>query len=345
MRILTFILHLLSKLRLLLYRYKILKTHSFDVPIISVGNIEHGGTGKTPMIAWLIKELQLKNKKICVVTRGYGRNNSETIVINHDKQYIVDEIGDEPYALLKEFPNMPMVISNNKIEAINVIINNQKPDIILLDDGFQSIYIKRDLDIVMVNQKKINPIQTREPLSQLKRADLVICKPDLYDNTDSFLEINSVNNMWKIYCEKNNIPYIHTSTAFSVWDKSNMIDTTSLGPVIAVCGIANPKSFISALKFEKITVKKNIIYKDHYNYSDDDLEHIYRIMKNLDCKSVITTTKDYYKLMALNNSDVKIIKLKMEFHFLDTMNMPSKSSASRKHIITNLLDQAISRVS
>ena len=82
MRILTFILHLLSKLRLLLYRYKILKTHSVDVPIISVGNIEHGGTGKTPMIAWLIKELQLKNKKICVVTRGYGRNNSETIVIN-----------------------------------------------------------------------------------------------------------------------------------------------------------------------------------------------------------------------------------------------------------------------
>ena len=126
------------------------------MPIISVGNIEHGGTGKTPMIAWLIKELQLKNKKICVVTRGYGRNNSETIVINHDKQYTVDEIGDEPYALLKEFPNMPMVISNNKIEAINVIINNQKPDIILLDDGFQSIYIKRDLDIVMVNQKKIN---------------------------------------------------------------------------------------------------------------------------------------------------------------------------------------------
>ena len=92
--------------------------------------------------------------------------------------------------------------------------------------------------------------------------------------------------------------------------------------------------------FEKI-----IIYKDHYNYSDNDVEHICRVMKNLDCKSIITSTKDYYKLIALNKNDMKIRRLKMEFYFLDTMDMPSQFSSSKKNIITHLLDKVLSNAS
>ena len=176
MTILMFIFHQLSRLRLLLYKYKFLKVHSFNIPVISVGNIEYGGTGKTPMVAWLIKELQLRNKKACVITRGYGRSTSTTIVVNNKKKYSVDEIGDEPFMLLKENPNIFMVISNDKVNAINIAIDELGVDVVVLDDGFQSVYIKRDLDIVMGGAIPTN-IKTREPLINISRADIVILKP------------------------------------------------------------------------------------------------------------------------------------------------------------------------
>ena len=183
MRILTFIIHQLSRLRLLLYKCKILKTHSFDIPIISVGNIEHGGTGKTPMVAWLVEHLTCEgyNKKVCVISRGYGRKSNQTIIVNNEKKYTIDEIGDEPFTLINENaenPNISMVISNNKVEAINIAIRTLNIDVIILDDGFQSIYIKRNLDIVMVNNtQKKNMNLTREPFLALRRADVIIEKP------------------------------------------------------------------------------------------------------------------------------------------------------------------------
>ena len=364
MRSLTFVLHQLSKLRLLLYKYKFFKTHSFNVPIISVGNIEHGGTGKTPMVAWLVKELEQKNKKTCVVTRGYGRSTNKTIVVDGKKNYAVSEIGDEPFALLKENPSLLMVISNNKIEAINMAIDRLKVDVIILDDGFQSVYIRRDLDIVMVNLHHdwMHCVDTREPLESLSRADVIVLKPSspvgggnpqIFEDSGEGLKRFMGCPAIKIISNSNinGVLFLRAHVVWSVLNKNDVIDQTILSHVIAVCGIAHPASFVHSLKMKNIIVREFLVYKDHYNYSNDDMEHIYKKMKCGEedgCKSIITTTKDYYKLVELNKKNVGIIKLKMEFDFINYGDKKPDGlpyGLSPKSDLMDLLDNVMSRVS
>ena len=99
--------------RVLLYKYKIFKSYNFNVPVISIGNITMGGTGKTPMTLWLFNQLILKNKKPCIITRGYNRQSKELIIINKDNtNYTAGEIGDEPLMMLKKNKNILKLCSN-----------------------------------------------------------------------------------------------------------------------------------------------------------------------------------------------------------------------------------------
>jgi len=335
-----FFINQISRLRFLLYKYKIFKTHTFKVPIISVGNIESGGTGKTPMVSSLIKILESKNKKVCVISRGYGRKSNQTIIIDHNKKYTLNEVGDEPFALLKENPNISMVIGDNKIKAIKMAIKKINIDVIILDDGFQSLYIKRDLDIVMVAHNKQF---SREPYSALRRADAIITKPisGLTRDIKSLLIKNNLDDL--------KIPLFYPRAIITLEDNQGGIDVEIMGPSIGVCGIAGPNSFREALltdkdddykiyrsNLEKIIIKKILTYKDHHNYSENDMKHIYENMQEYGCKSIITTTKDYDKLVKLNIKNIKIYKLKFEY------DIPENNSYTELH---KLLDRAISSVS
>ena len=113
----SFIVNHLSNIRLLLYKYNIFQSYSFNIPIISVGNIEFGGTGKTPMVSWLINEYHKKNKRVCVISRGYGRVSKKTIVATKNTNNTINEIGDEPFMLINDHPNVIVVVSNKKIES------------------------------------------------------------------------------------------------------------------------------------------------------------------------------------------------------------------------------------
>ena len=100
MNIIKPIIHLISKLRFKLYGWGVLKSYSFSVPVISIGNISMGGTGKTPMVGWIINQLLLYNKKPCIITRGYNRKSNKMIIINNNEhhKYTLDQIGDEPFS-------------------------------------------------------------------------------------------------------------------------------------------------------------------------------------------------------------------------------------------------------
>ena len=119
-----------------LYKYKLLKSYAFGVPVISVGNITSGGTGKTPMVLWLANQLIQKNKNVCVVTRGYKRKSKNLIVIGENRgDYNVDQIGDEPLMIIKRNPAVQMVVGHDKVKAINEAINSLDIDVIIVDDG------------------------------------------------------------------------------------------------------------------------------------------------------------------------------------------------------------------
>jgi len=324
-----FIINQISKFRLLFYNYKIFKTHSFEVPIISVGNIESGGTGKTPMVSWLSKILESKNKKVCVVSRGYGRQSNQTIVVDHNKQYTVNEVGDEPFMLLKENPNLYMVVGHNKIKSIQLAIDKLNVDIIILDDGFQSIYIKRDLDIVMININNFSNNINREPLSSLSRADIVIFKPD-------WAKARIKSKIMKKISE-NMIPSIQAYSSIYITDEDNTLVNNISEPVIGVCGIADPISFENTLATKNINVVKCLSYSDHYIYTNNDMINIKQTMVQNNIKSIITTTKDYYKIKTINKNNIKIYILKIEFDFQDNL----KWDQSRVSEVNKLDDKNI----
>ena len=315
-RFISYIYCLLMHCRATLYRYQILKTHKFDVPIVSIGNIVMGGTGKTPMVSWLINQCKKNNIETCIITRGYKRKNKEMFVLDGNnttnQPYNSKQIGDEPLLLLNRHPNIKMVIHNNKIQSIKAAIEKLNVDIIILDDGFQSIYVQRDLDIVMMNsdtsKKDLQIIprgKSRESYKQLKRADfIVINNNDLLESDEGV--INKINNL--------NIPTICAQKQYAIKDENNKIISTinDLGELVAICGIGHPHSFLNALKQQNLKIKKQLIYRDHYQYTQRDVRRIYNIMHELQINTIITTSKDYYKLQSLNHENKKIIILDME---------------------------------
>ena len=171
------------------------------------------------------------------------------IIINNNENntYTLNQIGDEPFALLKEYPNIAMVVGDNKVNAINVAINELDVDVVVLDDGFQSLYIKRDLDIVMINPGD-KSIVTRESLSGLGRSDAIIFKP--------FEGLSSKNHQ-KILNEimREKILKIRAQALFSIEGEDNLDGIKKTEPMIAVCGIGDSDSF------EKSLIKNNIIIK------------------------------------------------------------------------------------
>ena len=314
MKLIQYIFYFISSLRTKLFQNKILKTHAFNIPIISIGNISMGGSGKTPMTDWLISYLLSIDKKPCVVTRGYGRISKKMVVLNsyNKNSYSVDDLGDEPFALWKKHPSISMVVGNNKVKSIKAAHKISNCDVIILDDGFQSLYINRDLDIVMINAQK-NQTLMREKMGSLQRADVVIWKDSTKDK------------LFESECHVNNVP----SGSLKLITKN--ILTFDLGetpppPLFAVCGIANPKSFMNSLKQENISINGFIHYPDHYNYADKDMKNIILKMKDCNAKVIITTSKDYYKLNEINNYDVNIIMTDFSIDFIDNrMNFNNKS--------------------
>lgn len=306
----SLIYQLIIELRNLLYDLKILKIHEFPIPIISIGNIVMGGTGKTPMSLWLFNQLVLQNKKPCIISRGYNRKSKELIIMNgYDKQLTSGDIGDEPLMMLNKNKNLKMVICNNKIKGIQSAINKLDIDIIILDDGFQSRYVHRNLDIVMMKNQTnyLFPAgYLRESISNLKRAHIII-------------ENNIISNeVIKKLCINSNIKTIKAKPKFELVDEYNqVINQYNHFNTIAVCGIGDPNSFLKAVSNYNINIREKYIVSDHYNYESKDMSDIYTKMKNKNCNAIITTWKDYHKIHSLNFKNKKIIILDMNLKIED----------------------------
>ena len=174
------------KIRVGLYRLGVFKTHRFKTPIISIGNIEFGGTGKTPMVIYISKKLTKKNIKHVVVSRGYKKNKPGVVVVSNYKQILnhsANDCGDEPILLASKLKGIPVVVSAQKAQAIQLSIAEFKPDMVLLDDGFQSLGLYRDLDIVLLIPSTflagnfyLFPLGfLRDSVASLKSADFLIC--------------------------------------------------------------------------------------------------------------------------------------------------------------------------
>jgi len=279
------------------------------VPVISVGNISFGGTGKTPFVIYLCKLLKELNHKPAVIGRGYKRKSKEDVVVSDGINILADvETGGDEMVLIAK-NSVPVFAGTSKSNVVEKMNNNDclinysyNFDCIIVDDGFQHKKLHRDIDIVLVDKKSITDFIKREPIKSLKRADIIVCTNDLTESDITKYKIQLQNI---ITVKKNN------NTTFNLFTKND--NKTSNDKVIALTGIANPNRFINTLNYDTIYPVK---YPDHHYYTDKNITKIINKAKQNNCETVVTTEKDAVKLIKFKEifekNNIKIIVFPIE---------------------------------
>lgn len=244
-------------LRYAAYRYKFKKTTVFPVPVIVVGNITVGGTGKTPFVIWLAHFLQRQGYHPGIVTRGVG-GQKQLMPYWIDAATDAAFVGDEA-VLLARRAHCPVVICVDRVAAVKELLANSECDIVISDDGLQHYRLGRTLEIVMQdglrklgNQRMLPAGPLREPVSRLQRADVVV-----------------------VQGEKNSAPYtmqLKGSELFSLRHHVMHVPLENFAQqtVHAIAGIGNPTRFFAALRQQNITVIEHV-FPDHYLYRCEDI--------------------------------------------------------------------------
>ncbi len=310
-------------IRNFLYEKKVLKQVELSAKVISVGNLTTGGTGKTPVVIEFARYLKEKtNKKIVVLSHGYGGKlykKGVNVISNGNKILLSAELaGDEAYIIAENLKGVPVICGKNRIEAGKLAIKKFGAEIILLDDGFQHLRLKRDLNILLFDCSLIcgngfilpaGPL--REPLSEIKRADKVIMV-----NKNSFN--SSVSDLCNSFTSKIRLKFNKPAFSCSVVpDKiirikdSKTVENSGL-KVFAFAGVANPSSFFSFIEKSGFIISGKSIFDDHYNYTEKDIEALIKEahVKKADC--LVTTEKDAVKIKDLITDK----KLGIDFYFL-----------------------------
>lgn len=295
------------KLRNLMFDIGILKSKSFDVPVISVGNITVGGTGKTPHVEYLIRLLHDK-VNVAVLSRGYKRKSRGFVLA--DEESTVRTIGDEPFQMKRKYPDITVAVDKKRCHGINMLTGNsvaKDVDVILLDDAFQHRYVKPGINILLVDyhrliiyDKLLPAGRLREPMSGKNRADIVIitkCPADLKP-----MEFRIINKAMALY------PYQHLYFTCLKYDDLTPVFGGNERPldslksednVLLLTGIASPKQMIVDLQ----PYTKNIhplTFGDHHEFTRSDADKINSMFAEMPSpKLIITTEKDATRILGL----------------------------------------------
>ena len=292
---LAFLYWLITFIRNWLYDKGIFKSSSFNIPIIAVGNLSVGGTGKTPQIEYLIRLLSEKYK-VAVLSRGYKRTTEGFILA--DEKAAASSIGDEPFQFYSKFPNIQVAVDANRKNGIeNLLQLSNKPDVILLDDAFQHRKVKAGFYILLTAfddlfcDDYILPFgNLREPSSGKKRADMIIvtkCPNDL-----SEIAQQKIREKLKVKQQVFFTTIQYDDFVFGNDGQLSVFEIQSESKVL-VAGIAKPKLFFDFLKNEKDDA---LVFPDHHHFSKQDCE---QILAKANGRKIITTEKDFVRLNGL----------------------------------------------
>lgn len=314
----------------LCYKFKIFRSSRIDCPVISVGNITWGGTGKTPIVEYITKKLIAKGKRPAILSRGYKRKVTTSPLRlrsgqarHHVTSY--EAMGDEPFMLKLNLPGVPILVGGDRLKTGRRAIEEHKADTIILDDGFGHRRLIRDLDIVVIDA--LNPFGNnqliprgilREPLSSLKRADVfLITKVDLAQ--ESYIEqirqrLDNINPKALI------VESIHNPIGLSD-QKGNVhsLDYLKGQSICIVSSLASPDSFKKLILNLGANVKLEFCFPDHYVYREADLRKIMASCKAANLKTIVTTQKDTVRLAILEETEksIDLMVLRIEIKIIN----------------------------
>ena len=287
------------------YRRGWLKTLRLDRPVVSVGNLSVGGTGKTPLVILMARTLLAAGHRPCILTRGYGRRRGKgLIVLEPAADRIADprEVGDEPAALARALPNVPIVVSPDRFRAGIIGEQRFQATVHLLDDGFQHLALYRDLDVVLLDLTRppsddalLPAGHLREPFTALRRAHWVILtRTELGDATGLQAQVQALNPQARIFrCAAKFDGLVEARS-----DRSEPHENLLRQRVAAFCGIGNPAAFFADLRAWGFQVVAESVFPDHHVYRRNDLAGISAHSRRAGAEALLTTQKDVMNLPA-----------------------------------------------
>lgn len=317
-----------TRARVKAYQNGWLPVAKLPVPVISVGNLTTGGTGKTPLVEWICRLINEDVKpdgtrrKVCVLTRGYGRDNPRSQVLVSDGTRVLvseRESGDEPLLLARNLINKAAVIANpDRYAAGKWAIENLGSEVFVVDDGFQHLRLARDLNIALVDatnpwgaDQLLPSGRLRESQTGLRRADCVVITRAEQAEKVAVLkkEIDKLSSAKPVF-----VSHMQTSRISDL--EGNEFDRKAAGsiPIAAFCGVGNPQSFFDQLRRDGFEVLFNHAFADHHNHVQSDIDLLIDNAQAQGAKALITTAKDSIKLAPLK-MELPCLVLEIQIQF------------------------------
>ena len=321
---------LVVRARVAAYRNNLLKTHRLNAPVISVGNLTVGGTGKTPCVAFIAATLRDAGHRAAILSRGYKRQTTVRVEVSNHKQILCSpaESGDEPYLLAQSCPGVRVVVDRDRVAA-GRWLESQAPvsdfglpvSVFILDDAYQHLRLARDLNLLLVDateplsEAKMIPFgRLREPLSELRRADAVIVTRSnrLKDRTELIETIKRIS--------RPGVPIFfadHRMTGLRNLQSGEVCRLLEFSgrKVAAVCGIAKPDRFNDDLNRAGLHIALRKDFSDHHRYSAAEFAAIVREAEAANAEAIVITEKDATNLPEgfVRQSALPIFAAQIEF--------------------------------
>lgn len=327
------------KFYIFLFNSGIRKRHRLSKPVISIGNITVGGTGKTPVVQYIVRKLITLGANPAVLSYGYGGTLSGAYGVVSDAQHVIldaSTAGDEPVMLAESLPRTPVIVCKHRHVSGNKAISEFDADVLILDDGFQVWKLYRDFDIVLLsadnlfdNRHTLPAGKLREPISSLYRAGCIIitgCK-DANSRNQSASQIKEAGICIPIFFAE----YVPTALILPGDGSKCTIEELKGKNVFAVSSIGNPLSFEKTLESIGTQIVGTLRYPDHHVYTQDDITDIRMKAITVSADMIITTMKDAVKLKRFA-FDKPVFALEIEIalsnedEFLELMSNAIKKS-------------------
>ena len=292
--------HIVLTIRHKLYDWHILKSMRFEEPVICVGNLNFGGTGKTPHTEYLI-DLLKNDFRLATLSRGYGRKTKGFLLANSSSTY--NDVGDEPLQYHTKHPEIQVAVDENRVEGVTHLLWEQGVEVILLDDAFQHRKIEAGLNILLTEYQNLYsddhlfPAGTlRDVRSASKRADIIVVSKSPKTLNDEIKQ-QVVNRLRPKNGQKVFFSYLEYEELKPLNAEAKHIEANAIESALLFCGIAHPNPLIDRLK-EQYKHLEVMTFADHHAYTKNDVASIMQRFESLpdEKKIIITTEKDAARL-------------------------------------------------
>ena len=301
--------------RNLFYTVGFFVSRKLPTKVISIGNITTGGTGKTPAVIYLANILIKRGKRVAVLSRGYGRKTAGTQLVTDGNTPVLDwrNFGDEPTLISKALSGVPVVVDEKRHRGGMFLVDRFNPDVIIMDDAFQHRAIERDVDIVLINSQdqrsdhKLLPYGfLREPWIHLKRAHAII-----FTKTNLMKPAPFLRSM----ARKSRVPRFRSVLLCGplVSPEGEYKEILKKNSVLALSAVGDHGGFMRTLNSAGLNVVEELVFRDHHDYTQEDVELTQKHLLKSGAEYVVTTEKDMVKLDQLDLSRIEIYSIGIEF--------------------------------